>query len=94
MASEGMIVGRVCSAGGQPISDATVLIASGPSHADIASLTDDDGRYVIGGVKPGAYTVRASAPNFESGTKSVLVSGQGEYRADFRLTRQLVEEAD
>ncbi len=94
MANNGTIVGRVCSTGGQPIWDATVLIDSGPSHADIASLTDDNGRYIIAGLKPGAYTVRASAVHFESGTKSVQLIGRGECRADFRLAQQVVEEMD
>jgi len=94
MTNKGTIVGRVCSAKGNPIAEATVFIASGPSHADIASLTGDDGCFVIDGLKPGAYAVRASALNFESETQRVRVSGPEQCRADFKLAQQVVEEMD
>jgi hypothetical protein len=54
----GAIVGRVLDAAGEPVADALVR-AEGSEGAETAA-TDEQGRYRIGGLRPGKYRVQAS----------------------------------
>lgn len=88
--SKARVTGRVCAEDGRPLADAAVMIASGPTHADIASLTDDDGRYVLDALEAGAYSIRVTATDFETAIRQVQL-GRGETIADFKLRRQAVK---
>lgn len=62
----GSISGRVTTDGGQPISNAAItLTGAGRGGAGYrAAATDDDGRFQVDDLQPGAYTVIARAPGF------------------------------
>lgn len=56
--------------------------------------TDDEGRYRVEGLQPGGYTVRVSAPGFQSTERLVTVAASGPAAvADFRLDVQTLEES-
>ena len=57
----GTIEGRVVGAGGQPVAEAAVMIGAGPEHEDLAALTDGDGRFRLGGLRPGTYALLVNA---------------------------------
>ncbi len=85
--SKAKIVGRILGQNGHPLADAAVMIAAGPAHNDIASLTDDEGRYVIDGLEPGSYAVKATAAAFEAATQRVQLT-HADVTVDFKLRRQ------
>lgn len=44
---------------GRPVSDAIVMIAQGPSHNDIASVTNDSGEFYLTNIAvPGHYILQ------------------------------------
>ncbi|MBV7337778.1 carboxypeptidase regulatory-like domain-containing protein [Chloroflexi bacterium TSY] len=67
----GSITGRVLAAG-QPVSNATVLVAERSGKPHVAQ-TDEDGVYLIADVPPGQYVPAAIAPGFaETAAEDVL----------------------
>jgi hypothetical protein len=56
--SRSAIKGRVLR-NGRPVVDASVSIADGPSHPDIAALTGANGEYAFNDLEPGDYAVQA-----------------------------------
>ncbi|MEW6471357.1 MAG: carboxypeptidase-like regulatory domain-containing protein [Actinomycetota bacterium] len=71
----GTIRGIVVSPAGTPIADATVLIDAGPGPTrDVAALTDEAGRFVLGGLPEGAYRLRAIDPDAHTGWTEVAVA--------------------
>ena len=76
----GTIAGVVMDIGGDPIPDASVFVVSGPTHAEIAALTDEAGAYRLGGLGPGTYVLKVNADGFAP------VSGRVPVR-DGRVTR-------
>jgi len=49
----GAIVGNITTTKGEPIADASVMVESGPSHPDLAAITDESGAYHLGDLEPG-----------------------------------------
>jgi len=73
----GAIVGSIRSADGQPIAGAAVT-ARAPSGRYAAS-TDESGHFVILGVVPDTYIVRAEATGYESaGVTAIILPGERE----------------
>lgn len=81
----GQISGTVLSLEGAPLSGASV------SADGSGALTDTEGRYVIQGVRPGSYTVRASLIGYGQATTQVAVVAGQAATANFRLTPSAVE---
>ena len=58
---------------GQPVRKATVQLAGGPGQ--YSAVTDINGRFTIGDVKPGRYVLTAEHPGLvQTGTHRVLIS--------------------
>ncbi|GGM18392.1 carboxypeptidase-like regulatory domain-containing protein [Deinococcus aerophilus] len=51
------IVASVRRADGTPVQDARVLLGAGPSHRDLAALSNALGQTTLTGLEPGLYTV-------------------------------------
>lgn len=60
----GAIAGNITTSEGEPIADASVLVESGPSHPDLAAITDASGAYRLSDLNPGQYVVRVFAEGF------------------------------
>jgi hypothetical protein len=69
----GTIEGRVVGAGGQPVPEAAVMIGGGPEHEDIAALTDGDGRFRLGGLQAGTYSLVVNAGGGMTRQEGVVV---------------------
>ena len=54
--------------------------------------TDSEGRYRVEGLQPSEYTVRVTAPGFQSMERRVTVAASGSAVADFRVAVQTLEE--
>lgn len=78
----GLLVGVVRTTDKQPIPDARVLVVSGPTHPDIAALTNENGRFRLGGLEPGRYRIEVDAEGFlpVQGGVRVLTQGARFYR--------------
>jgi outer membrane receptor protein involved in Fe transport len=84
LADTGAIVGRVTAkAGNTPLAGATVLV-DGTRRTATAG---NDGRFRIGDVPAGTYTVRARYIGYAPGVASVTVSAGQEATADFSLEK-------
>ena len=81
-AQTGRIAGRVTGADGSPVAGAQVRVLG----SNLGTLTRDDGRYAIGSVPAGTYTVRATRIGFApDSSRGVVVSPDAEATVDFRL---------
>ncbi len=80
--TSGTISGVVTGEAGQPIAGVQVMI---PGRG-IGAATGTDGRYTIGRVPPGTYTLRAQRIGFAPATQQVTVSANEIATADFRMT--------
>ena len=98
----GIISGRVLTADtGRPVKRARVTVAAGGpggGRGNGAAVTDDQGRYAIGGLTAGNYNITASKPGFvdviygqrrplQPGTPLTLADGQAATNVDLRLIR-------
>lgn len=71
----GAVAGRVVDVTGAPVPDAAVAISSGPGpQSDIAALTDAAGRFRLGNLTPGRYTLAVHANGLASGEVSADVT--------------------
>ena len=73
----GILKGAVTSTEGEPISEARVMIVSGPMHHDLAGLTNDNGRFRMTGLTPGKYRIEVDAEGFSPAQGGVRVLSQG-----------------
>jgi outer membrane receptor protein involved in Fe transport len=80
----GAIAGRVTAkAGGGALVGATVVLEG----TRLSATTRSDGRYRIGELVPGTYTVRARYIGYAPGSASAAVSADQEATADFALEK-------
>ena len=81
-AQTGTVTGTITDAtSGQPIGDASVSLAG----TDLSRATDLAGRYLLGGLPAGVYTVRVRAVGYGTGEQEVTVDEEGTQVADFKL---------
>jgi iron complex outermembrane receptor protein len=86
------ISGHVSDQTGASVAGAKVELVSGV--VGIRSIvTDSNGRYRVEGLQPGDYTVRVTAPGFQSSERRVNAPASGPAVADFRLTVQRLAES-
>ncbi|PND66135.1 carboxypeptidase-like regulatory domain-containing protein, partial [Escherichia coli] len=64
------ITGKVADANGAAIVGASVTATLITTGAERTVVTDEDGRYRIVELKPGAYSVKAEMQNFAAQTKT------------------------
>lgn len=84
------VAGRVSDQTGATVPNAKVELVGGPAAARSA-VTDGEGRYRFGGLEPGDYTVRVTAPGFQAVERRVTVAS-GPAVADFALAVQALRE--
>jgi len=70
----GTIRGTVLTRRHEPLCEATVAIRGGPTHPDIAALTDEQGQFLLSNLQPSEYRLTAHAGRHASQTKQVAVS--------------------
>lgn len=95
LGSGATIKGRVTQkANGQPVAGARVALLEGRPGQDLASATtDNDGRYVLGGVGAGLHTIRVDHAEFRPELASGVSTGEsGEVTRDIAVvTKQAGE---
>ncbi len=70
----GEIAGRVTDRAGTPISEVTVVIASGTAPVpDIAALTNDQGKYQLSGIPAGTFKVAVHKEGYAPQERIVTV---------------------
>ncbi len=80
-AGVGRVAGTVLGPTGAPVSNVQVTIVG----TRFGNITDEKGKYTIGGVPVGAVTVRAQRIGFQARTQQVTVTAGGVTAADFSL---------
>ncbi|GAC1478209.1 MAG: TonB-dependent receptor [Gemmatimonadaceae bacterium] len=80
--ASGEVNGRVVSRAGEPIADATVLVRQHSRGA----ITDQDGRYRIGGLSAGTVTIVTQRVGFRAESTTVLLTRGKVERGDFVLS--------
>lgn len=88
VSSTGAVAGLVALETGAPVHGALVVIIGSPRTA----TTDQDGRYTITGVAPGAYEVIAQREHLTTGRVTVTVTAGQTAAADFVLSLEGVHE--
>jgi hypothetical protein len=80
------ITGRVSDATGAAVAGASVTILSRDTGAKRSSQTDDTGRFDFPQLKPGAYSVKVTAPGFDAQENTNVEAGLGlKQEVDFVL---------
>lgn len=82
------LAGIVVEPTGEPVSEAQVFVASGPSHPDIAAITGENGRFSLGGLEAGRYRVQAEANGFEPATVEMAVGAGRRFEIEIELRRR------
>lgn len=77
----GSLKGKVITADGQPAIGITVAL----KNTTYGALTDADGRYAIGKIKPGNYIIRVSAVGLAPEEQSVTLASGSAQTLDFML---------
>lgn len=84
----GEIKGRVTDQAGTPISEATIVIASGTSpFPDIAALTDEQGKYQLSGIPTGTFDVAVYADGYAAQNRTITVKEGETSIPNFALLR-------
>lgn len=76
-AASGAIQGTVVDPRGQAVQGAAVLVKNASQAAERKATTDGDGKFTVGGLTAGTYTLTVTAAGFASGTERTVTVGQG-----------------
>jgi hypothetical protein len=89
-AQEGAAVsGRVLSPAGEPVAGAAVTATPASGGRARRATTGDDGTYRLAGLRPGAWTLRATRLGYGSVVQQITI-GAEDQRVDLRLSGQAV----
>ena len=92
--ANGSLSGMVMDATGAVIPGASVVVVHSTSRAARAAKTDSTGRFVVRGLAPGAYDVKAAAPGFRpTQLARVTVAAAGESVANLSLPVGMVTQS-
>lgn len=81
-----VITGVVRDQSGKPLAEATIAFASGPAPLpDIATLTDQNGRFQLSAPTPGSYNVVCTLPDGRGETRTVEVGDATETSITFEF---------
>ncbi|HXM95115.1 MAG TPA: TonB-dependent receptor [Candidatus Dormibacteraeota bacterium] len=82
----GSIVGTVTDASNAAILGATVTLENKATNVSVSVTTNEDGAYQFSAVIPGVYSVRASAPNFQTAVhNNIQIDVQSRPAVNFSL---------
>jgi hypothetical protein len=81
------VVGRVLSPAGEPLAGATVTATPAGGGRARRTTSGDDGAYRLTGLRPGAWTLRASRLGYASAVEQATLAA-GERRVELRLGDQ------
>jgi len=81
----GKLSGKIVDENGKPVSFAFVVLDS----AALGTMADENGKYVVAGILPGAYRVTASSIGYVSQTRSVTISDSTTVQLNFRLNENV-----
>jgi hypothetical protein len=82
----GRILGRVTDPSGATVSGATVVVTDVQRGASRTAVTDASGTYVVAGLSPGQYSVRAQAQGFSEVVRpNVVLEVATDVTVDFAL---------
>lgn len=88
------IVGTVADPSGAAVEGATVTVISADTGAKRSATTDNAGRFSFPQLKPGSYTVKVEAANFELQTTTSVLAGLGQKQTvSFSLKLSAAKEA-
>jgi iron complex outermembrane recepter protein len=73
----GSIQGTVVDPRGQAVHGAAVLVRNTSQGAERKTTTDGDGKFTVGGLSAGSYTVEISAAGFAPGMRKTVTVGDG-----------------
>lgn len=77
----GIIQGKVLTSDGQPASGVSIQLLKTAWGA----ISDDNGSFRIAGVRPGSYTIKASAVSIQAQEKTISVNSGQTLQVDFTL---------
>ena len=81
-AQQGIVSGRIIEAGGAPIPEAQVYVVG----TNLGTLTNQDGRYIIRGVRAGEQQVRAIRIGFSETKRAVTIVASQTTTLDLALS--------
>lgn len=82
----GSIAGRVLNAAGAPAVGVSVMFLNSPGpHSDISAITDANGRFRFGRLKPGAYRIGAFGGGTAPAEADVAVAAGAEANVELQF---------
>ncbi|MCD0488420.1 TonB-dependent receptor [Pedobacter sp. MC2016-14] len=83
----GTVKGKVLTLDGKPAENISVRIVG----TSLGASTNEYGEYKIGNVKPGTYTLKATAIGLQTHEESVTVTAKGTASADFTISANFAQ---
>jgi TonB family protein len=80
------ITGRVIDPTGAAVRNTQIVVTNANTGASTSVTADTDGRYLVGSLAPGNYTLRAESPGFRIYTRTNITLKAGAERIDIGLT--------
>jgi hypothetical protein len=90
----GTILGTVQTTQEEPVAEAAIMVASGPTHHDVAALSDENGEFRLSDLEPGRYVLQVNAEGFQSVRGNVDVRAEGIARVRITLSAEAVPEIE
>jgi hypothetical protein len=81
------VAGRVLNPAGEPVAGAAVIATPGAGGRARRATSGEDGGYRIAGLRPGAWTLRATRLGYAAAVQQVTL-GAGERQVELRLSDQ------